>query len=289
MKLTDRQLAIIYGALLGDAYIAKLDYGYATYYRFEVEHSVEDSEYVYWLYDELKDIFNVGPRLRERHSNLDGRGIKSKSLSLYSKMDDFFRELREEIYVDNRKAITAGWLEKLTPLSLAVWYMDDGSYHINRNTVEISTYSFTLEEHHLIRDYLRDVYDINISIARRGKGKRKCYYVYFPREEAIKLLKIVSPYILPCMQRKLPLGWDKAHSLPPHFHLRINRKADKEINKRLIIQNLVSFYEQIGRPEKFPVVLYNYTPGTYSFKAINAVFGSWEKALTEAGLPSQFM
>jgi hypothetical protein len=288
MNLNQRQQEIIYGTLLGDGCVSKITHGDRSYYRFEVDHTIEDKEYVDWLYTELSDIFNIGPRTRERYRSL-GKGFKSTSLSLYSKIDDVFRDLREEIYIDGKKTVTQAWLDKLTPLSLAVWYMDDGSYNINRNTVDISTYSFSLNEHHLIQRYFRDKYDIETSLPLHGKGNNKHYYVYFPRDEARKFLSIVSPYVLPCMARKIPLGWEKAKKLPPGFHLRANKANGLDYNQRIIIDNLTSFYNNLDKPNKFPVVLYNYTADAYSFKTIHAIFGSWENALRSAGLPTQFM
>lgn len=288
MKLTDRQREILYGTLLGDGYITKLNYGYAIYYRFEVEHTIKDKGYVDWLYDELSIIFNNRARTRHRHSNLGQRGIRSTSLSLYSKMHEVFRSLREEIYPEGRKTISQRWLNKLTPLSLAVWYMDDGTYHINKNTIEIATHSFSLAEHHLMQQYYKQVWDIDVAISQSNRGQRKQYYLYFPRDEAAKLLSMIHPYILPCMQRKLPLGWEKAIMLPPNFHTRITDRAYPH-NKARIIRNLVEFYNNVGQPDGFPVVLYNYTKGAYSYKAITAIFGSWLNALQAAELPTNFI
>ncbi len=288
MKLTDRQWAIMYGTLLGDGYITKLDYGYATYYRFEVEHTINDKEYVDWLYKELSVIFNVEARVRHRYSSLDQRGIKSTSLSLYSKMHEIFRSLREETYPNNRKTVSQEWLDKLTPLSLAVWYMDDGTYHINRNTIEIYTNSFSLEEHHLMQRHFQQTWNISPTIVKRGKGQRKKYCLYFPRNEAVKLLHIIHPHILQCMRRKAPLGWERAIALPPNFHTRIKDHKCPD-NQERIIENLQEFYNNAGRPNGFPVVLYNYTKGSYSYKAITAIFGSWFNALEAANLPTNFI
>ena len=37
-------------------------------------------------------------------------------------------ELREAVYVGGKKVLSHDYLKQLTPLSLAVWYMDDGSF-----------------------------------------------------------------------------------------------------------------------------------------------------------------
>ncbi len=37
-------------------------------------------------------------------------------------------ELREAVYVDGKKVLSHDYLKRLTPLSLAIWYMDDASF-----------------------------------------------------------------------------------------------------------------------------------------------------------------
>ena len=37
-------------------------------------------------------------------------------------------ELRQAMYVGGKKVLSEDYLKQLTPLSLAIWYMDDGSY-----------------------------------------------------------------------------------------------------------------------------------------------------------------
>ena len=37
-------------------------------------------------------------------------------------------ELREAVYIGGKKVLSDDYLKQLTPLSLAVWYMDDGSF-----------------------------------------------------------------------------------------------------------------------------------------------------------------
>ena len=275
---------IIYGALLGDAYISRLDNGYAVYYRLEVEHSVKDTEYITWLQEALKDVLPHS-RDRTRNAKLDGRSIESSTVHMYGKVNKDFEAMYNEIYRSGVKTVTQGWLDKLTPRSIAVWYMDDGSYHINRNTIEIYTYSFTLAEHHLMQRYFRDTWKIEPNVLRHGER----YYLYFPRQQASELLRLISPYIVSGMERKLPKGWELADELPHSFHTRLNRKIGIESCRETVIENIRSFCAEHDVSTGFPVVEYNYTPGAYSFKAIQYVFGGWQQALEAAGAPTSFI
>ena len=40
-----------------------------------------------------------------------------------------FAELREAVYFSGKKVFNDDYLKALTPLSLAIWYMDDGIVH----------------------------------------------------------------------------------------------------------------------------------------------------------------
>ena len=41
-------------------------------------------------------------------------------------------ELRQAVYVERKKVFSDDYLKQLTPLSLALWYMDDGSFTIRQ-------------------------------------------------------------------------------------------------------------------------------------------------------------
>ena len=275
---------IIYGTLLGDGYIAKLDNKYAVYYRFEIEHSIEDIDYINWLQDNLRDVLPYRRERNRKFKTKDGE-IKSRTIHLYGKTNKDFEELRFFIYKDGVKTVSKEWLDKLTPLSLAVWYMDDGSYHINTNVIEISTDSFTLDEHKLMQDYFREKWGISVSII----GKGRSYRLYFPKLEAVKFLTLIFPHIAPGMERKAPRGWELARKLPPNFHKRLSRSNTKEKCREIITQNIKEFCEKHDISEGFPVVEYNYSPDSFSYKAIQYAFGGWEDALKEVGIPYKFI
>lgn len=273
---------VLVGSLLGDGSISRCGRGL----RYECEQKESMKEYVEWLSREMNEYgLKIGERNRTR--KLNGYEWKYKSYRVISKSHKDIKLAREMFYPEGRKTVTEEWLGMLTPKSLAVWYMDDGSYDYNKNTIQIRTDSFTLKEHHLIQNYFNNIHDIQISIAKYGKGKNKKYYLYFPRHEAKKFLEITHHYILKCFFYKKPKGWEKAIALPPAFHRRLNvKKLGEEKSKELLIESLQSFYRKANE-EVFPVVEYLMEKDNYSYKSIIRIFGSWERALEESGLPSK--
>src|SRR5690606_28745787 len=71
-----------------------------------------------------------------------------------------------------------------------LWYMDDGSWHINRNTMHLYSNMLDGVQSQLLIDRINELYGIKprLRIDRKQDG-RQFYYLYFPRE----LVKLFRP------------------------------------------------------------------------------------------------
>jgi hypothetical protein len=79
--------------------------------------------------------------------------------------------------------------------------MDDGS--LNRNHLDISTYSFSLPEIHLLAEALESNFDLYAQYYRdRDKGFR----MYFSVGETKKLIEIIKPFMIPTMYYKIGIS-----------------------------------------------------------------------------------
>ena len=98
----------------------------------------------------------------------------------------------------------------LTPLSLAVWWMDDGCLSIYKPKGErygkLCTHSFTLRENELIKKYFSVVWNIECKIKIE---KQKYYFIRFNATEMKKLINIIYPYVLeiPSMVYKIDMQY----------------------------------------------------------------------------------
>ena len=122
-KLSKEQKSLLIGLLIGDGTIS-------SNFVFKLSHSIEQKEYLEWkvkLLDKFK-IKNNG--IKEYISTC---GYNTGKKVLYSQMSVIptIKALRRTIYIP-KKTITRRLLNWLTPLEIAIWYMDDG--HINVNT-----------------------------------------------------------------------------------------------------------------------------------------------------------
>lgn len=104
-------------------------------------------------------------------------------------------------FIENKcvKVIPSNIEEYLTPLALAVWFMDDGSKC--GSSIKIATNSFREKDILYLCEILKHKYNI-ISLKING-GKNKEYYLYIYKISLPLFSKIVKPYMLPSSYYKL--------------------------------------------------------------------------------------
>lgn len=191
--LSDRCKEIVLGSLLGDGSL-KIQHSYKNA-RFSFRHSVRQQEYFFWKVCELREISGEQCWWKQAPNGYGGEMLRYQSLAL-----ELLTELYRLTHEHNRLAIRRNWLNKLTPLSLAVWWLDDGSLIGNGKRGVLCTDPFPLDEQKILARYLLKVWDIKVAIAkitRQREGKIVIYYRLWIRssEELKKFLRIILPHI----------------------------------------------------------------------------------------------
>lgn len=95
------------------------------------------------------------------------------------------------------KIIPNNIIDYLSPQSIAVWVMDDGSKH--NSGISIHTNSFKLEENYLLQEAFLKKYNIKTTLHKKGYN----YILHFPFKEAQLLKIIIEPYMHSSMLYKL--------------------------------------------------------------------------------------
>ncbi len=202
LKLTKRQREILIGTLLGDSHLETQND--EKTFRLKVEHSFKQKEYVDWLYREFRDWVLSPPKVRERFVRLRTvSGVYAKyyfnTLSVGS-----LRFYAQQFYVERKKAVPRLIHKWLTPLALAVWYMDDGSIKSNHHrTVFLNTQGFAIRDSRVLQKALLEKYGIKTQL-RADRYQRQ---IYFSAETVDKFLTMIERYIIPSMRYKLPKVW----------------------------------------------------------------------------------
>lgn len=181
IALSDRQVQILIGTVLGDGYISRRG-------QFQLEHSDKSKEYLFWKYNELKSVSYGQPSLVERTDKRNG--VKYRSYRFW--LRQYFRLWREYFYQEKDKIFPAGL--KLTPLILAVWYMDDGCYSDNRCI--IATDCFSEDSLMKIQKSLKELFDLDTYVRTNKKvGIRASSFT--------KFFSLIRPYIHESMLYKM--------------------------------------------------------------------------------------
>lgn len=158
------QHSLLYGALLGDAYL------YPTKGIIQLEQSVEHQEYLFWLFENLKSLTTgKSPALVTR---LDKRtGKQTQSYRFYTRA--LFHTWRPLFYDEHGvKKLPENFSECFDATALAVWFLDDGGRSSGVKTgVFLTVDSYTQNEIELIQQTLHTIFGISSVFHRSGKSK----------------------------------------------------------------------------------------------------------------------
>lgn len=195
---TDRQKQIVFGTLLGDGYLRPTN-GNAPNcsYALSMCHGEKQLGYLKWKFSEFENFVTTK---EFRVSNRQFRG-NAPTYAFSTISHPFLNEVHKICYWNNgRKDISSLWLEQLTPLSIAVWYMDDGSLNKRYHTVVLCTNSFSHEGQLLAINYLKEHYNINAVLEPRRNQQT---VIRINASQSRKFMDLISPHIPDCMSYKL--------------------------------------------------------------------------------------
>lgn len=184
-SLTDRQMSIITGKLLGDGSLRK-----KKNTLLEINHSHTQKQYVFWLYDELRNLVRTPPKLRKSGKNR--LSYRFTTLSLKN-LNSFYKDFYGSNGGKKRMPTTL----KLDGLTLAVWFMDDGSK--SRRSIYLNTQQFTKFDQQLL---LRKLQDIEI-LATLNKDK-SYFRIRLSQKTMGRYIELIKPFMIESMLYKLP-------------------------------------------------------------------------------------
>ena len=87
----------------------------------------------------------------------------------------------------------------MSPFVAAIWIMDDGSR--DRNQLRINSQCFTKKDNMTLQDILRAKLGI-VTTLNQDKNR---YRIRVKSESMNRLVRIITPFIIPSMLYKLPL------------------------------------------------------------------------------------
>jgi len=189
-------ISALVGSLLGDAHGERTLSGGV---RFRFRKKASHKEYLFWL-----------------HEFFNKRGYSSNNLPVFytQKSGDNIYEayrfgtytftsliwLYKLFYTNNKvKVIPNNIIDLLTPLGLAIWIMDDGTF--KKPGVRIATNCFTKKEVELLVLALETKFKLKCTLQKNNIS----YQIYIKKESIPLLKELILPYMVPSMLYKLGL------------------------------------------------------------------------------------
>jgi recombination protein RecA len=200
-RLGEQQWQVVIGGLMGDATLSPSRIAGSLGTRFRMGHGAKQIEYLDWK----ASLFgNIGQSRR-----INGKGAGFVNLTPLPEL----AELREAVYLgDGHKHLSWDYLKALTPLALAIWYCDDGSFQSRaagrqertrdgsgRSEICVQTLSPGSRER--LVQHLADTFDLHPTLTLRGA--RRMPVLSFAKDETAKLHELIAPFVHPSMEYKL--------------------------------------------------------------------------------------
>jgi len=210
--LSDLQWQVILGGLMGDGALSPSRSGHGA--RFRWGHGAAQAEYSDWKASLFANL--------SVSRTTNAKGAVFHDVQPLAELAD----LRRAVYVDGAKVLSHDYLKQLTPLSLAVWYMDDGSFSMRAKGLqertrdgsgrsEICVEAMEPTTRQRLVDHLADTWGIRATLSLRGA--RQQAVLTFAKDETAKLHALIAPFVHPSMQYKLLPRYQDRFAVDPVF------------------------------------------------------------------------
>ena len=195
--LSERQKEILIGSLLGDGCVSKHHEGINSC-RYIETHSIDQIDYALWKYNEFKNFISNDYRIIDKKYEKSYKGSKP-SVFFETMLNKEFVLFYEKFYPKGEKKVPSDIESILSPLSLAVWYMDDGSIDKKTGVMRISTYSFDENQINILIEALSNKYDLHLTKIHTEKG----IVIQLCKSQSNKMINLIEKHILPSMTYKI--------------------------------------------------------------------------------------
>lgn len=202
-KINKESRRLLIGLLLGDGTISNNNV-------FKLAHSENQKDYLEWKVKQLNEhgLRNNGIKYYIKTSGYDtGVPVYYTQLNIIP----FIKVLRRICYKEKKIIGNRKLLNRLSPLEIAIWYMDDGHINIRKSKdgtihgfyIKISTCE-PKEEVQTIIDYFKEEWGISFYMFHEGR-KENSFSLCCGTKEGVKFINIIKEYVLqvPSMIHKI--------------------------------------------------------------------------------------
>jgi recombination protein RecA len=213
-RLSDQQAQVVLGSLMGDGNLSPNRRGRSGV-RFRLGHGGKQAAYLDWKVSLLGNI--------ECSRTVNAKGAVFADFTPLPELS----ELHDAVYFsDGKKHLSWEYLKSLTPLALAIWYMDDGSFAVRSKGVqqrtlggsgriEVCVEAMSPGSRERLVQYLRDTHGISVRLRAAGAARKAVLVFSTAGTELFQ--KLVAPYVHPSMAYKLLPRFQQRFSVEPEF------------------------------------------------------------------------
>jgi LAGLIDADG DNA endonuclease family len=188
-NLSHWQRSVLVGTLLGDGCLAK----HGHWHRLHVKHKLAHRELAEFKRDVFRDF--VSMRLHEFDQRLGDR--RHPCVQFATRTHPVFTEWHSRFYRERCKVVPEEIDRWMTPLAVAVWFMDDGA--VDHWGVTFQTHSFDESEVELLRMVLRERFDLGSNLRKN----RQRWILYVPASSMSRFREVVTPFLLSGFEYKM--------------------------------------------------------------------------------------
>lgn len=183
---------ILVGLIIGDLHIQKSK-GYVNpVCRFD--QGIVHKDYIMHLFELFQSYCLAEPKTSIRSPSKQTGKVYSR-IRFHTYALPCFNQLYELFYVNGKKVIPSNTFDLLTPLGLAYWIADDGSFCKKRSIVTLCTESFNLEEVEFLANTLNTKWNLKCYMNKTNNGGIR---ILIPRK-SLPVLQSLLKNIMPSM------------------------------------------------------------------------------------------
>lgn len=187
-------ISVLIGNMLGDGWAENRSHNT----RFHIHMGSPNVEYLMWLHNFFSERGYCSSKKPQLKRNINKGNKIYFSYKFRTWTYSSLNWIYHSFYNQNKvKIVPFNIQELLTPLTLAIWVMDDGGVH--PSGLIFSTYCFDIDGVTLLQKALKNKFDIETTIQSRKAG----LIIYLPKNQLPKLSKSIRDLMIPSMYYKL--------------------------------------------------------------------------------------
>ena len=204
-----RKRGILYGCAIGDGGIYLCSSQSAKTARLIIGHGPKQLEYLKYKQKLLHSALGGKEPSLYTYKSYNKRTGKTYTNHQLYKNHKYFRQMHKVLYPEGVFKYSEQMLSYLTDQSLALWFMDDGSGTVCRNSktkkpcgcmTRLSTYC-SKEEDELLKEWFNSKYQIDPKFDIDKRSDK--YSLRFNTKDSKEFVSIVSPYMFDTLKYKI--------------------------------------------------------------------------------------